>query len=203
VTKTEGSIAALNDADIRGRLSQWLVNQFAHDQSTVVCHEFSVPRPSARADVAVINGRLSGFEIKSDHDSLARLPQQIASYSAVFERVTLVTTAAHLNKATIYVPEWWGILVAHPTVPFRVIRSARMNRELEIEKAMYLLSCAELRDIAKRRNLLPFVKMRKTQLITSLCRVVSEAKLMGEIRTLLKRRLSQVSRQSHHSPADS
>lgn len=203
MTKTEGSIAALNDADIRGRLSKWLVDQFAHDQSTVVCHEFSVPRPSARADVAVINGRLSGFEIKSDRDSLARLPQQVASYSAVFERVTLVTTAAHLKKATISVPEWWGILVAHPTLPLKMVRLARINRGLQIEKAMYLLTCAELQDIAKRRRCFDFVKMRKAQLITCLCQAVSETKLMGEIRSLLKRRLSQADRQSHHSLADS
>lgn len=203
MTKNVGDVAALNDADIRGKLSEWLVDQFAHDHSTVVCHEFAVPRPSARADVAVINGRLSGFEIKSDHDSLSRLPQQIASYSAVFERVTLVTTAAHLNKATMHVPDWWGILVAHPTSPLRIIRDARMNRGLDIEKAMYLLSCAELRDIAKRRNCLPFAKSRKTQLIISLCEAVSERKLMGEIRSSLKNRLSQVDHQNRHILADS
>jgi hypothetical protein len=202
VTKSVGNVAALNDADIRSRLTDWLSREFAHDGSTVVYHEFAVPRPSARADVAVVNGRLSGFEIKSDLDTFSRLPQQIASYSAVFERVTLVTTAGHLEKAIAYIPAWWGILVAHPNAPLSLIRPARMNREVDVKKAMYLLSCAELQEIAWSKDCAFSTKSRKSHLIDILCQAVSKTKLMEEIRVSLKNRFSQVDHRNRHSSAD-
>jgi hypothetical protein len=73
-------------------------------------HELDLPRPSARVDVAVVNGEFAGFEIKSDVDSLRRLPGQIAAFAGVFDRVSLVTTDRHLTEAKKVVPAWWGIV---------------------------------------------------------------------------------------------
>jgi len=41
---------------------------------------------SSRVDALLVADRISGFEIKSDLDSLARLPRQVLAYSAVVER---------------------------------------------------------------------------------------------------------------------
>lgn len=68
---------------------------------------------AARADVALVNGTLEGFEIKAAKDTLKRLPAQIEAYDAIFEYAWLVTTTNHLREARAVLPVWWGILVAN------------------------------------------------------------------------------------------
>ena len=62
--------------------------------------------------MAAVNGVMHGFEIKSDIDSLARLPHQTELYSSVFDKITLVVGATHLYHAFNIIPDWWGVLVA-------------------------------------------------------------------------------------------
>jgi hypothetical protein len=62
---------------------------------------------SVRIDVAVINGELTGYELKSDRDTLERLPLQAELYSRVFDRLILVVGKRHAKKAIEHIPEWW------------------------------------------------------------------------------------------------
>lgn len=202
MTKSVEPVAAMNDTAIRSKLTEWLAKEFSHDQTTVVYQEFAVPRPAARADVVVVNGRLSGFEIKSDLDNFSRLSQQMFSFSSVFERVTLVTTRRHIDKAIVYVPSWWGILMASPSVSLKPIRLARMNRGVDINKALYLLSCQELRNLLYENKLLPNRALSKGDLISMLCKSTSRQKLMADIRFSLKGRLNRANHQNHRSLAD-
>jgi len=59
----------------------------------------------ARIDLAVVNGKLHGYEIKSDADTLKRLPAQAEVYSAVFDLVTIVVGEHHLDTVRAIVPE--------------------------------------------------------------------------------------------------
>jgi hypothetical protein len=61
--------------------------------------------------MALVNGELKGFEIKSDQDTLLRLRSQVSDYCRVFDTVSIVVAAKHLKKARAIVPSWWGILV--------------------------------------------------------------------------------------------
>lgn len=84
-----------------------------HDPAdTLVLDELEVCQGIARVDVAVVNGILHGYEIKSDADTLARLPVQVQAYSRAFERVTVVCGRKHLVNVRRLIPAWWGILVA-------------------------------------------------------------------------------------------
>jgi hypothetical protein len=47
--------------------------------------EFWVPRTNERADLAAIGSRLWGFEIKTDRDTLRRLPRQVEAYNRLFD----------------------------------------------------------------------------------------------------------------------
>lgn len=65
----------------------------------------------ARADLVLLDDDIKAFEIKSDFDSLDRLPAQIQSYSRVFDEVTLISGPIHLYKASTMIPEWWGLML--------------------------------------------------------------------------------------------
>jgi hypothetical protein len=85
---------------------------------------------SARTDVAVINGALHAFEIKSDSDSLDRLPSQIEAYQGVFEYITLICGNRLLKRARVAIPKWWGLQKAefeHGSVTLRQLRTPKLN----------------------------------------------------------------------------
>lgn len=65
-----------------------------------------------RVDLALINGHLDGWEIKSDTDSLRRLDGQIEAYSSVMDRSWIVVTQRHLVAAELRLPAWWGVMLA-------------------------------------------------------------------------------------------
>jgi hypothetical protein len=95
----------LYDADIRRALLQRLLVQ---DPSVSILHELPLDRGQRRADVVGVNGHLAGFEIKSDRDSLARLPGQTESYDAVFDYNTIVVSERLLSASLQKIPDWWA-----------------------------------------------------------------------------------------------
>jgi len=100
----------MHDIEIRARLRVSLTREF--DQNSIILDEMPVPGHAARIDVAVVNGELHGFEIKSDADTLKRLASQQIAYSALFDRLTLVVGERHYVAAMEIIPDWWGVRVA-------------------------------------------------------------------------------------------
>ncbi|MEW6355363.1 MAG: sce7726 family protein [Planctomycetota bacterium] len=101
-----------SDVDIRSALVRRLAEQYEKDHDTVILEEVSMGCGAPRLDVLVVNGVLHGFELKSDRDTLKRLPRQASFYSCVLDHMTLVVGPRHLDKAERVVPDWWGITVA-------------------------------------------------------------------------------------------
>lgn len=82
---------------------------------SVFLEEMVVPVQDTRIDLAVVNGSLHGFEIKSDVDTLRRLPSQRDSYNALFDQITLVAASRHVKTASAIIPGWWGVAIASRT----------------------------------------------------------------------------------------
>lgn len=101
-----------DDKVIRSALKEKLKNEYRGDLNTKVVEELGVTHGAARIDIAVVNGIMHGYELKSDKDTLDRLPDQIKIYNTVFDRLTLVVGKSHLHDAIGIVPEWWGITIA-------------------------------------------------------------------------------------------
>src|SRR5690625_4537558 len=101
----------LYDKDIRKILINEFIEtpEFINGPSTIIVNELDVCYGAVIADMVVINGEIHGFEIKSERDTLERLPIQSKFYSKVFDTVTLVVSEKHIEKATKLVPDWWGI----------------------------------------------------------------------------------------------
>ncbi len=79
--------------------------------------------------------RVRRLRIKSERDTLRRLPKQVQYYSAVLDYATLVVATNHLEHARAAgVPKWWGIVEARSTdgeVRLRRRRSARRNARID------------------------------------------------------------------------
>ena len=128
------------DCDIRRVLLADLRLQYDHPEHDLIVEEFGCK--TARADVAVINGSLHAFEIKSDSDSLDRLPSQIKAYQGVFEYMTLVCGRRLLDRARCGVPEWWGLQKAEyrsGRVILSKLRSPKLNPSQDLLALAHML----------------------------------------------------------------
>jgi hypothetical protein len=63
-----------------------------------------------KADLAILNGTATVYEIKSERDSLSRLQRQIASYAAVFAQVYVIAADQHVDAVLAAVPPSIGVL---------------------------------------------------------------------------------------------
>ena len=120
----------MRDNDIRRELDSLLHWRHSYENDTLIRHEMGLCANRRRIDIAVINGEISGYEIKSDADRLTRLARQAHTYELVLDRATLVTTQRHLKKAEDILPTWWGITLARPDhglITLDVVRDAHTN----------------------------------------------------------------------------
>jgi hypothetical protein len=116
------------DSDIRKVLLADLSERYNDKDHDLIVEEFGCN--SARTDIAVINGALHAFEIKSDSDSLDRLPSQMQAYEGVFEYITLVCGRRLLKRARATIPRWWGLQKAEHRdgcVVLHQLRAPKLN----------------------------------------------------------------------------
>ena len=110
-------IVTTNDAQIRKAFTEALARYLEKyrentGRPTKIIQELGICNGKKRVDIATINGTLHGYEIKSDLDTLYRLPDQIIEYNKVFDKMTLIVGEKHVIDALNMVPEWWGIKIA-------------------------------------------------------------------------------------------
>ena len=138
------SSAPSRDCEVRDLLKRHLVETLI-DNDTIVLDELGLCQGDVRIDVAAIGRELSGFEIKSPADTLARWPKQCRVYSKVVDRAWLVATEKALEAARA--PGWWGIIRIVQTrdqLGLRVIRTAQPNPAPD----PYSIACLLWRDEA-------------------------------------------------------
>ena len=67
-----------------------------------IINELGILHGEARIDLVVISdGVMHGYELKSDIDSLSRLPEQMRIYNTVFSKVTLVVGKKHILEGSL------------------------------------------------------------------------------------------------------
>lgn len=122
----------MRDCDIRIELDARLLFEHGNEPGTRIRHELGLCAGQRRVDVALINGELTGYEIKSDEDTLFRLAGQAETYGLVLDKAVLVTTQRHLDRAIDHLPEWWGVMVARTEnrhIRIEVIRDPTLNQQ--------------------------------------------------------------------------
>lgn len=66
---------------------------------------------TAKADIVILNGTSTAYEIKSDVDNLSRLVNQVGIYQKMFDRVYVVSNAGNVGKINAIIPKQVGIAV--------------------------------------------------------------------------------------------
>ncbi len=103
----------MNDPQIRSNFHSQKLPKYHNSSNTLVIDELGLKHGKNRADIAVINENLTGYEIKSDEDTLNRLSGQIKAYNDVFNKAAIVVGGRYYRQVKEKVPDWWGIFIAH------------------------------------------------------------------------------------------
>lgn len=116
------------------------------DDDAVLVSEMTVANWSRRADVVLANGSLWAFEVKSELDSLARLPGQLETFTAHFEKVCVVCAPRFEAGARELLPEGVGLWISERdgTLTERI---RPRNSPLSKTAAVGLMKASELRRV--------------------------------------------------------
>jgi hypothetical protein len=183
----------LRDLDVRIALRSSVLSKHQSEPDTLVIEELGIRHGTVRVDVAVVNGSIHGFEIKSDVDTLARLPRQVELYSAVMDRATLVVGERHAKAAQSLLPDWWGVDVVcqgnEGKLSFQELQEAHENPAVNPLAVAELLWSNEVCHILGQLGFLP-KQLRKPRafLYREIAEFLHPDDLRAMVRSTLKKR---------------
>lgn len=180
----------LKDADIRLTLLDELKRINAQHDYRII-EEMAVCDGEARVDVAVANGRLCGYEIKSDADTLDRLAIQQKCYDKTFDTISIVVGEKFKNKIEEYVPAYWGIYVVSECAngcKIKRKRMAKVNKNIEIAALLELLWKDEIVFLLKKEGVKGISGKNRRILRKIAIENISAAEIRNYTRETLKHR---------------
>lgn len=181
----------MQDNDIRKLLHPYLKKENRRFRDTIIVDEFELCSGLSRIDVAVINGVLHGYEIKSEVDTLNRLPNQINYYNKSLEKISVVTNKSHLKQIRELVPRWWGLILIKEIDKREIvaeIRKAKNNPFLESQSLLHILWKDELILLIEKYKLKVSRHLNKRKLRESIANALDKTLLSQEVRSALKSR---------------
>ena len=179
------------DKDIRSALRRKLEDDPLHRGATLI-EELGLLQGDSRIDLAVLNGSLEGYEIKSARDTLKRLDLQIPAYNLVMDYVSIVVSPNHLDSTQALLPEWWGVYLAQyqgPQLVIEEVKQPQENPKVDPNAVVQLLWRDEALDELRRRGQAQGVtKKPRKQVWDRLVQCTTLDELKNVVRETLKSR---------------
>lgn len=184
---------ASTEFEIREALHRKKLNRLRAVPGTIIIDELGLSHAKVRVDVAVINGHIHGYEIKSAADSLNRLPFQLAVYRDCLEKLTIVCAGKHAPAVLEMSPSWCGIIVAtrgrRGAISFKTVRLPRRNPNVSVPYLARLLWRAECLGLLMTRGVSgKYLKMSRAKLCDELGTIYTVAELTAIIRNFMSLR---------------
>jgi hypothetical protein len=185
--------ATTNDIDIRKALHEKQLRVHHECPDTIILDELSLAHASVRIDVAVLNGCLHGYEIKSAVDTLRRLPRQIIVYTECLEKLTIVCAPRHSKAVEKMVPSWCGIIEADRSergdIDFTTLRSPELNQNIQGSRLAHLLWREEAMNLLSSQRLpAKLLKQPRKQLYSEIADRFSTVEITAYIKLAMASR---------------
>ncbi|MCZ7642733.1 MAG: sce7726 family protein [Pseudorhodoplanes sp.] len=190
------------DGDIRSALHAKRLRHMKAHPDTLVIDELGLAHAKSRVDVAVINGCIHGYEIKSSRDTLDRLSIQIDIYRQTLQKVTIVAAPRHVAGVLSHTPEWCGVIEAHQGprggIRFNAVRAARTNPDIDPVMMAHLLWRDEVIELLGRAGYTPKdLRRPRRQLYELLCEAMTLREITSSIRAFMVQRQTWRDRPAH------
>lgn len=182
----------MDDEQIRAVMrSKFLIPAYQCPHTKVI-EELGIRNGDVRADIAVLNGNFTGYEIKGEEDTFKRLPRQIEGYDSIFAYSSLITCEKHIDKALDELPERWGIFQvvnSGKTIRLKELRAAKKNKHIDPFSIAQLLWKDEAIEMAEKEAHVKLPsRINKREISEILVKSISAAKLTKLTLEVLKSR---------------
>lgn len=185
-------MAAIRDIDIREALHKGELKGFHDDENSKVIEELGIMWGSNRADIAVVNGKLWCYEIKSEADSFYRLEQQLEAYNRVFDKISLVIHDKHLDKfKKLRLPKHIGTYIVsgkRGQLSIQERRKPAFNHKVDAYSLAHLLWREESVEILQAKGIRGVSSLKRQLLCSKLAEELPLEDLKTEVRSSLKTR---------------
>lgn len=145
---------------------------------------------ACKADLVILNGTATVYEIKSERDSLARLTKQVDNYKRVFAAVNVIASEGHVEGVLAAIPKCVGVMCLSRRYRISVVRDAVDQPERVCPRTIFeSLRSAEAVAILKAMNV-PVPNVPNTQLhgvMRELFAELNPTELHGHMVRTLKR----------------
>lgn len=127
----------------KNEIANQLLLERHSDNSATLLRELASDR--SVADIVIVNGKTTAYEIKTELDNFDRLQGQLESYQTLYDEVNVVTHEQALASVVSRLPKWAGILVLDEQAQLHEHRKAESNTHLfDADKAVLTLRQTEL-----------------------------------------------------------
>jgi len=135
---------------IKASVIDWLLKRYP---SVIIGNEVMYGFKRKVVDLLVIiNNKTIAIEIKSASDNLNRLPDQIAEYNKIFDKVIIITTPSHLDGICHLIRGGIGLYVIDKAI--KRVQSPHINHNLDKLEMLYSMSSEYLKKLyPKYKNL--------------------------------------------------
>nr|WP_286159031.1 sce7726 family protein [Methylobacterium sp. Leaf456] len=121
---------------MRGALKSKLLRRQAGEADVLAIDELGLAPAKSRVDVAVFNGHLHGYKIKSAGENLLRLPAQLRTYSEALEKLTFVMATRHISAEVGLILEWCDLIeiIEGPRggIKLKMLRRSNLNPNVNL-----------------------------------------------------------------------
>lgn len=195
------------DAAIRTALHAKRFQRLKSQPDTLIIDELGLAHARSRIDVAVINGCIHGYEIKSAQDNLDRLTAQMRIYRQTLQKLSLVVAPKHVPGIMSHAPEWCGVIAAEQGpkggISFHALRGAEANPDIDPVMMAHLLWRDEVVELLDRAGYAAKdLRRPRLQLYEMLCEAMTLREIAASIRTFMKQRRTWRDRPAHASYGD-
>lgn len=84
---------------------------------------------TCKADLVILNGTATAYEIKSERDSLIRIENQLANYRKVFATVNVIVSESHVDSVVATTPQDVGVMSLSGRYQIQTVRDALAQPE--------------------------------------------------------------------------
>lgn len=112
--------------------------------------------------VSIINDEVCGFEIKTEYDTLKRLPRQLEMYQKYFQKVYVLTYLENIEKVKKIINDNIGIFVykiENNNIIFEKIKEAKINN-IDYNLVKQRTTCRSFKKFLKSREFTYAEKMK-------------------------------------------
>ncbi len=181
-------MASVTELELRRAVLRYVHSLHDGSMNTLVVEEFGVRHGAGRVDVAVFNGQMDAYEIKSDLDRLSRLDRQINLFSSVFDSLTIVCGTRHADAALRLAPTWCGVLqLAQGRLS--VLRVGGRSPAQTPSHLVKLLHKHEVVDLLRARAYAPRQGQTRANLYARLLERVSPDEVRSIVLSVIKQRV--------------